>query len=163
MRELMSWDPFREAFPRLLGRSSGGSLAFVPAFDVRESKDRYVFQADLPGFRDEDVDISLNGNRLTIAGKREAEQVERSDTFYCSERSHGSFARSFTLPEGVNADQIDAELRDGILSVHVPKVPEAQPRRIELQGRGNAGGANKAGGTGEFVSKGRETDESQVP
>ena len=103
MRELVGWDPFPEMFPR--GRRGGEDrLPFAPAFDVRETEDAYVFEADVPGFGQEDIDINLTGNRLTVSGRREAEEVDESDTVYCCERSYGSFTRSFTLPADVDPD-----------------------------------------------------------
>jgi HSP20 family protein len=131
MRELIGWDPFQEMSPRLWRGEEG--IAFVPAFDVRETKDAYIFNADLPGFRDQDIDINVTGSRLLISGKREAEQEAESDTYYSRERSYGSFARSFTLPEGTEPDRIQADLKDGVLTLHVPKRAESQPRRIELR------------------------------
>jgi HSP20 family protein len=139
MRELLRWDPFQE--PRLWRGAE--ERPFAPAFDVRETKDAYFFKADLPGFREQDIDINMTANRLTISGKREAERAEDSDTYYCCERSYGAFARSFTLPEGVDADQIDADLKDGILSVRVPKTAEAQPKRVAIRSGEGAGGRKK--------------------
>src|SRR5438067_959430 len=77
MRELMRWDPFREMLPAL---GTAGPAGFAPAFDVRETKDAYLFKADLPGFREEDIDLNVSGNRLTISGQRQSEKVEDSDT-----------------------------------------------------------------------------------
>ena len=134
MRELMRWDPFAEMTPRMW---RGPDVAFVPAFDVRETKDGYIFKADLPGFKDHDLDINVSGNRLTISGKRESEHVEDADTYYCWERSYGSFTRTFTLPEGVDADQIEADLKDGVLSLKVHKTAEAQPKKIQLRSSRN--------------------------
>jgi HSP20 family protein len=145
MRELMRWDPFQDLMPRLL-RGSDERLTFAPAFDVRESKDTFLFTADLPGFKDEDIDINVTGNRLTISGKREAEHVEDSDTFFCSERSHGSFTRTFTLPEGVDADRIEADLENGILTLRVPKTAEAQPKRIQVRGQSGVEGKGQRRG-----------------
>ncbi len=134
MRDLMRWDPFAEMTPRLW---RGPEVSFVPAFDVRETKDGYLFKADLPGFKEQDLDISLTGNRLSIAGKRESENVEESDTYYCSERSYGSFSRTFTLPEGIDADQVEADLKDGVLSLKVHKTAAAQPKKVSLRGNRN--------------------------
>ena len=134
MRQLLSWDPFQEMVPRVWRGGEERGMAFVPSFDVRETKDAYVFKADLPGFKEQDLDINLTGNRLTISGKREMEKVEDNDRYYCCERSHGSFTRVFTLPEGVNVDQVQADLKDGVLGIHVPKTPETQPKRIQLGG-----------------------------
>ena len=129
MREMMSWDPFRPL-------TSGTSMApaFSPQFDVKETKDAYVFKADLPGIEESDLDLTLTGNRLTISGKREAEEHDEGDQYFAWERSHGSFTRSFTLPEGVNVDDAAAELKNGVLTVVVPKSPEKQPRKIALKG-----------------------------
>ncbi len=134
MRELMRWDPFQELSSRWFG---GEPQSFMPSFDVREEKDAFVFQADLPGIPEENIDISLTGNRLSISGKREEEQVSsEAGPYYCRERSYGSFSRTFTLPEGADADRIEARMRDGVLSLRVPKAAEAQPKRIAVQGSG---------------------------
>jgi HSP20 family protein len=140
MQELMNLDPLQQVLPELL-RGGERMGAFVPSFDVWETKDSYVFKADLPGFREQDITINVTNNRLTLSGKREAEQVHESDTLYVAERMAGMFTRTFTLPEGVNPDQIRADLKDGILTVTVPKTPEAQPKRISVQGTSTGGKA----------------------
>lgn len=149
-RRLLQWDPF-QTMREMLNMEPGASLlpelwrgqermgAFVPAFDVWETQNAYVFKADVPGFREQDIDISVTGNRLTLAGKREAEQLSESDTYYCSERSMGTFSRTFTLPEGINADQIRADLKEGILTVNVPKTAAVQAKRIAVQGSSASG------------------------
>ena len=130
-RELLRWDPFREMAPFL---SSGASVAtFTPAFEVKETKESYIFKADVPGVKEEDIDITHIGNRLTVSGKRDAEKEEQNDTFYMYERNYGSFTRSFTLPDGIDAEHINAELKEGVLSLVVPKTPEAQPKKISLK------------------------------
>lgn len=126
----MGLEPFEQ-----MGRMVGGSEQawnFVPAFEVKETKDSYIFKADLPGVKESDLDITLTGDRLTISGKRETEQQEDSDRFYAYERSFGSFSRSFTLPEGVDVNSCNAELKDGVLHLRLPKVPEVQPKRIQV-------------------------------
>ncbi|HZH14137.1 MAG TPA: Hsp20/alpha crystallin family protein [Archangium sp.] len=130
MKELMGFDPFEQ-----MGRIVGGGeapLGFIPAFEVKETKDSYIFKADLPGVKEGDLDITLTGDRLTISGKRETEKEEDSDRFYAYERSYGSFSRSFTLPEGVDANNVNAELKDGVLHLRLPKQPEMQPKRIQV-------------------------------
>jgi len=129
MRQMFQWDPFREMAPMLRDDRSG----FVPAFEVKETKDGYVFKADVPGIKDADLDITVTGNRLSVSGKRESEKEDKSDQYYAYERSYGSFTRSFTLPEGANAEQIRADLKDGVLTLAVPKKPEAQPKRIDIK------------------------------
>jgi HSP20 family protein len=141
MRELLEWDPFQELTSQW--PTQGRGEVFMPQFEVRETGDAYVFRADLPGVKEEDVDINVTGNRLTIAGKREAEQRNEQDRYYVYECSYGTFQRSFTLPDGVNPDDVKADLREGVLTLHVPKKAEAQPRRIQLGGRAGDGGGQK--------------------
>ncbi len=135
MRDLLRWDPFRELAP-----FRAPETAFSPDFEVKETKDAYVFKADVPGVKDSDLDITLTKNRLTVQGKREAEQEEKQDTYYAYERSYGSFTRSFTLPEGVDADHLRADLTNGVLTIVLPKVAEAKPRKITVGG--TAGGTS---------------------
>ncbi|HEY5373189.1 MAG TPA: HSP20 family small heat-shock protein, partial [Polyangiaceae bacterium] len=111
------------------------AAAFSPDFDVKETKEGFVFRADVPGIKDADLDVRLTQNRLSISGKRESEKEEKGDTFYTSERSYGSFTRAFTLPQGVDADKIKAELKEGVLTLMVPKKPEAQPKKIDVTSR----------------------------
>lgn len=129
MRELLRWEPFAEMAPSF--RSLEGA-AFAPDFEVKETKDAFVFTADVPGVKEGDLDIRLTENRLSISGSRESEKTEKGDQFYATERSYGSFTRSFTLPEGVQADKIGADLKGGVLTLVVPKKPEAQPKKIDV-------------------------------
>jgi HSP20 family protein len=129
MRDLLAWDPFREMSPFAEMPST-----FMPSFEVKETKDAYVFKADVPGIKDNDIDVSLTGSRLTISGKREEEKKEQTDTYYTYERSYGSFTRSFTLPEGIVTSSIAADLKDGVLTINVKKAPEAIPQKIAVQG-----------------------------
>jgi len=128
VRDLMQWDPFRE-----LGTVTGRALSFVPTFEVKETKDGYLFKADLPGVKEKDLDISLTANRLTVTGRREEEAKQEDERYYCYERSYGSFSRSFTLPEGVDADSVHAELKEGVLTLSISKKPEVKPRKIEVK------------------------------
>ena len=95
MRDMLRWDPFRE-----LEAALGGDYgAFAPSFDVKETKEGYVFRADLPGVKDEDLEISLTGNRLAISGHREQEKREQSETYYATERSYGASAARSRCPK----------------------------------------------------------------
>jgi HSP20 family protein len=134
MDALLRWDPFRET----IGWGAGGGEGFVPRFDVKETKDGYELRADLPGVKESDLEISVTGNVLTISGRREEERREESDQYFAVERSYGSFARSFALPEGADTDHVKAELKDGVLTIVVPKRPEVQPRKITVGGTGDA-------------------------
>jgi HSP20 family protein len=126
MDALLRWDPARD---NPLTSFSG---EFSPRFDVKEIKDAYVLNADLPGVKDEDLEISLNANMLTISGKRELEHQAEGEQYYAMERSYGSFARSFSLPDSVDGENVTADLKNGVLTVHVPKRPEAQPKKIAI-------------------------------
>ena len=140
MRDVLRWDPFRE-----LEAAAGGDYGlFAPSFDVKENKDGYVFRADLPGVKEEDLEISLTGNRLAISGRREEEKREQGETYYASERSYGSFSRAFTLPDGTDAENVRAELKNGVLQVTVPKKPEVQPRKIQIAKEEAGAGKAKA-------------------
>jgi HSP20 family protein len=141
LREWLGWDPFGEMAPM----RGMGEEAFVPHFDVRETHDAFIFKADLPGVKENDLDISLTGNRLTVSGHRESERKEGEEgsRYYCCERSYGSFSRSFTLPEGIDPEQVKADLRDGELTLSVPKKPEVQPKRISI-GAGRSSDKQKA-------------------
>lgn len=134
MRDMLGWDPFQGMAPRLWTGAEGQGMTYVPSFDVKETSDAYVFKVDLPGFREQDLDLNVSENRLTVSGKREEEKVEDTDTFYCRERSHGSFMRTFTLPEGIDSNRIQADLKEGILSIHVPKSAGSKPKRISIGG-----------------------------
>jgi HSP20 family protein len=131
MRDFFGWDPFREMLPTFAAGDAFPS--FAPAFEVKETKEGYVFKADLPGVKTEDIDISCSGNRLSIRGKREAEKEEKNDTFYTYERSYGSFSRAFTLPAGADMEHVKAELKEGVLTIALNKKPELQPKKVVVQ------------------------------
>jgi HSP20 family protein len=132
MRDWLRFDPFREMQP-FFARLAPPSPDLLANFDIKESKDGFTFHADVPGVKESDLEITLTGNRLSISGKREAEKTESTDTYYAFERSHGSFSRTFTLPDGVDTDHIRSDLKDGVLTVVVPKRAEAQPKKIQVK------------------------------
>ena len=131
MRDLMRWDPFREMAPAW--PVAGRELTFAPAFEVKENAEAFLFKADLPGVKDKDVEVKLTGNRLSVSGKRDEEKQDKSDTYYTYERSYGSFLRTFTLPEGIDAEHISAELKEGVLTIAVPKKAAAQPKTVAVK------------------------------
>ena len=128
MREMLGWDPFREMTPLF----SSAVPAFAPAFEVKETKESFVFKADLQGVKESDLEVTIAGNRLTLAGKREAEKEEKQDTYYTYERSYGSFSRSFTLPDQLDTAHVKAELKGGELTVVVPKAAAAVAKKIPV-------------------------------
>lgn len=128
MRDLLRWDPFQEMTPLLA--APGQTLA--PAFDVKETKDAFVFKADVPGIKEQDLEVDVAGNRLTISGKREEEKEDKNETFYTYERSYGSFCRAFTLPGHADTAHVKAEIKNGELTVVVPKTAAAVAKRIPV-------------------------------
>ena len=130
MRDMLRWDPFREIAPTWMMPEP---VAFAPAFEVKETKDSFLFKADLPGVKDKDVEVKLLGNRLTISGKRDAEHEDKSDSYYTYERSYGSFMRAFTLPDGIDGDHVQADLKEGVLTVAIPKKENAQAKTIAIK------------------------------
>jgi HSP20 family protein len=105
----------------------------IPAVDISETDDNYVVEAELPGLTKEDVKISVKGNILTIRGEKKQEKNETRKNLQRNERCYGTFMRSFTLPSHVEADNIEAEFKDGILSITLPKIEEVKPKSIEVK------------------------------
>jgi HSP20 family protein len=127
MRALLSWDPFREIEP-----SFDEERSFLPAFDVKETDDAFVFTADVPGIKESDIQVQVHGPRLTIGGKRVAEEHKQGDKYFRYERRHGSFTRAFTLPESADGSKVAADLKDGVLTVKVAKKASEQPRTVAV-------------------------------
>ncbi|HEY0993950.1 MAG TPA: Hsp20/alpha crystallin family protein [Kofleriaceae bacterium] len=132
MREWLRWDPFREMAPTFSGFPAFERLEWSPTFDVTENKEAFLFKADVPGVKKEDLEITASGNRVQISGKRDAEKEAKSDTLYTYERQYGSFLRSFTLPEGTDLEHAKSELKDGVLTLVIPKLPGAQAKKIPI-------------------------------
>ncbi|MFN7146487.1 MAG: Hsp20/alpha crystallin family protein [Myxococcota bacterium] len=135
---------------------SNRMLSFAPDFEVRETQDGLVFQADLPGVKEDDVDVTVVGNRLRITGKREFDQETRGDTWYAAERQYGSFTRTFILPEGCDTNDVDANLENGVLTIKLGKRAETQPRRISLGGRRQIEGQYSQGPFHQSQSAGQQ-------
>ncbi len=120
------------------GTANGGSRRWIPAMDLVENEGEFVLRADLPGVDEKDVKIELQDGVLTVSGERKAEHEERKEGYYRIERSSGSFARSLTLPEGVDPSAIKASFNRGVLEIHVPKPAAKQPHKVEI----SVGGSN---------------------
>lgn len=144
---LIRWEPARELqtiqqeMNRLFGTffdSEAGPTAaisarrWIPAMDLFEEGDRYVLRADLPGVADEDVQVELEDNILTVSGKRASEREENREGYHRVERGSGEFSRSLTLPEGVDPDKIEAHIDKGVLEVRIPKPEQSKPRRVSI-------------------------------
>lgn len=127
------WDPFRDLIAiqhRIERLSAAGPHGWAPAVDLCETTTAFIITAELPGLTREQVRISLHDGRLTIQGRRDARVA--CEHYHQIERGHGEFARSFVLPPSADAGAITADLADGVLTVTVPKGPEALPRRVEV-------------------------------
>jgi HSP20 family protein len=137
MRDLLRWDPFREMAPMFPSFAALDRSTFYPSFDVTENKDAYLFKADVPGVKKEDLEITTTGNRLQISGKRDTEQETKNDTVYTYERQYGSFTRAFTLPDGADLEHAKSELKEGVLTVVIPKKPGAQAKKVAISASGS--------------------------
>lgn len=144
-RDLSTWSPFRDLInmQREVGRvfdnlfsDNEGSLVvseWSPRVDITEHADSYVIKAEMPGVNKNDVKITLHENVLSIRGEKKQEKEEKDANYHRVERSYGTFERQFALPTGVKSDKIDASYKDGILTIMLPKVEEAQPKEIEVK------------------------------
>jgi HSP20 family protein len=148
---LIRWEPAREIssfqqemnrlfttffdapVPGGAGDGGGSARRWMPAMDLVETDDHFVLRADLPGLSEDDVELSLDDNVLTVSGVRKTEHEERGEGFYRLERASGSFSRSLTLPEGVDGDAITATFDKGVLEVRIPKPAQRKPRKLQIQ------------------------------
>ena len=127
------WDPVRDllAIQQRLDRFAPGPAGWIPPVDLRETPDHYVITAELPGLKREDLEIHIHEGTLTLSGVRCQREVACAQ-YHRVERGHGSFSRTFQLPVPVDADQIGADLCNGVLIVTCPKTNEANARRIRV-------------------------------
>ena len=127
------WSDFNRFFGRSLGRSV--SSVWSPSVDVRETENELVMLAELPGLDARDVTVSVERSVLTISGEKKntIEQGNEDAQYHVVERYYGRFERSFRLPQTVSADKIDARLNAGVLTISLPKVEAAKPRKIEVK------------------------------
>ena len=156
---IVRWEPFRElaALQNEMGRwmsqmagatpgqgGNGQSSTWLPAVDVWETDTELVLSFDLPGIPEDKVSVELDDNVLTVSGERERTQEHSGDRFYRFERRFGTFSRSVTLPAGVSEEAINANYRDGVLEIRVPKPEEPKPKKIQI-------------GTGQGAIEGKST------
>ena len=142
---LVRWEPMRELnalqgemnrlFNSFFDEGGGnGQRRWAPAVDLIEREDSLVLKADLPGLSEDDVQIEVRDNVLTISGERRTDQEDKQNGYYRIERSFGRFSRSLQLPGGVDSSAIEASFDQGVLEVTIPKPEERKPRRIEIGG-----------------------------
>ena len=150
MSNVVRWDPFSEmdrvfnhlmprsllSWPRLALSDNGGSkLEWSPSADISETDKEYLVRAELPAVKKEDVKVTVDDGMLTIEGERKQQKEEKNERFHRVESIYGSFSRSFSLPENVDAAAINCESKDGVLSVHIPKkeIEKRKPVEIKVQ------------------------------
>jgi HSP20 family protein len=143
---IVRYDPFRDlrSLQEEVNRLFTGNLArafddegiargsWSPHVDIYENKDQIVLEAELPGMKREDFDVSVENNVITLRGERQFEKKDESDNYHRVERAYGSFTRSFTLPNTVSTEGATADYRNGVLRVTLPKREETKARRIEV-------------------------------
>jgi HSP20 family protein len=137
------WDPFqsmREEIEGLwsnLARERGQApLApmVMPPLDLSETASAFQVRMDLPGIKSDEIEVQLNNNVLTVSGRREEEKDEKGETFHRIERRSGSFSRSVTVPAAVAEEKVEAQYKDGVLTIVLPKTEEAHSHRIRVKG-----------------------------
>jgi HSP20 family protein len=143
MTMLTRWDPWRELgrlqddvgrmFDDRLGFRAGESLGWTPSVDIYEDEEGLSLRFELAGVEPKDVDIRFENGVLTIKGERKLEREEKKDNYHRVELSYGSFNRSFSLPATLDPEKIKAESKNGVLTVHLPKKPEAKPKSIQVK------------------------------
>ncbi len=130
-REMAQADPFLQPWPA--GFARGELPTFAPSFELKETEEGYTVHADLPGVKEKDLEVSIQGNRVTMSGKRESEKSNEKDKYYVYEREFGAFTRTFMLPADVDATKAMAELKDGVLTFFVPKKASAQSTKVNVK------------------------------
>jgi len=113
-------------------RENPGRARFVPSFEVKETEEAYVLSADVPGVKDEDLDISIHRNVLTVSGSRHSEERKEGENYHLYERQYGEFARSFSLPDEADGDSVAASMDAGVLTIRVAKKAQSKPRKISV-------------------------------
>lgn len=127
-------------FPRMFGDGPYFSLRSsvslpTPAMDVSEDADAYKVTAELPGMNEKEIEVAVTDGTLTLTGQKQREKEQKDENYYLSEREYGSFKRSFVLPDGVDVDKISADFAKGVLTITLPKKPEAKAaaRKVEVK------------------------------
>ena len=147
---IVRYDPFRDlrSLQEEVNRLFTGNMArsfdeegiargsWSPSVDIYENKDQIVLEAELPGMKREDFDLSVENNTITLRGERHFEKKDETDNYHRVERAYGSFTRSFTLPNTVSAEGAAAEYTNGVLRVTMPKREDTKARRIEIKTNG---------------------------
>lgn len=149
MNTMMKWNPFKEMeelqnrLSTFLGRSSGRAdggtresltvSEWSPLVDITEDAKEYLIKAELPEVKKEELKVNVENGVLTISGERKFEKEEKGRKFHRIERSYGSFVRTFSIPDDVDATKVGADFKEGVLVVHLPKDEKARPRTLDIK------------------------------
>ena len=165
-KDLTAWQPSREMeeigrrFEDVFGRPflpgiwrafPSEEMVWAPAINVIEREDKFSVKVELPGVKEEDVNVTVAGVTLTIEGEKKAESEVKKKGYYYSETSYGSFSRSITIPSTVDASKIEANYDKGVLEITLPKSPEVKPKKIAVAAKKKeeAASKKKEGATGK--------------
>ncbi|HMK86823.1 MAG TPA: Hsp20/alpha crystallin family protein [Steroidobacteraceae bacterium] len=139
---LVRWDPFMDVdsfFRRFLPasfakwpRGAMEEFEWSPAVNISETDKEYLIRAELPAVKKEDVQVTFDDGMITVKGERKQQKEDKNEKYHRTESFYGSFERSFSLPDNVNADAICCESKDGILTVHIPKTEALQKKPVQI-------------------------------
>ncbi len=145
---IVRWEPFAEMdslfnrlaptmfsrWPARFGSSNGDRIEWAPSADISESDKEYLIRAELPAVKKEDVKVTVDDGLITIEGERKQQKEDKNEKMHRVESFYGHFTRSFSLPDSVDESAIRCESKDGVLTVHIPKVqvPKQQPKQIKV-------------------------------
>jgi HSP20 family protein len=143
---IVRWEPFRdlmttqrefdrlfkEAFSPFFGEGGLSTRTWAPPVDIYETENDIVLKAELPGIDPKDVEVRVEDSTLYLRGERKFEKEVKDEDYHRVERSYGSFARSFSLPNSINTEKVKAEYKDGLLTLTLPKREEAKPKTIKI-------------------------------
>ena len=131
------WDELFPASRRFLSelpwRGAAEKAAIAPAIDIVDRPNEVIVKAEMPGVAKDDIEISVQENSLTISGRIQAEKEAKEENYYYRERGYNSYSRTVEIPFKVSPEKIKAGLKDGILTIHLPKAEEVQPKRIKVE------------------------------
>jgi HSP20 family protein len=111
----------------------GRTWNWEPAVDISETDGQVQVRAELPGLEAKDIDVDVSGDILTLRGEKKMEEEKKEERYYCRERYRGSFQRSFQLPSGVESDKVNAEFKNGVLTINLPKSEKSKQKKIEIK------------------------------
>ena len=144
---IIRWEPFSgtdDAFgrlfpgmfsrwPRITVPADGNTrVEWAPSADISETDKEYLIRAEIPAVRKEDVKVTVDQGTITIEGERKQEKQEKTEKFHRTETFHGTFMRSFSLPDNANADAVRCESKDGVLTVHIPKIEKQASKSKQI-------------------------------